>query len=219
MKNKLLTCIALAAGLTFAAAPADAATLTAQGITYQLDLTSITNGGLTGNFVLAISGINAATDLEGGRTGINAFAFGDPSIGNAVAGVSSGFTFLTGGLNSGGCNSNGNFFCFTNTSTIFPDPLSGSLSLVFSVTSDSIGSWINWAPDFKIDWVGSKNNYDLVSQTIPVNNCSSGTCPTPDPQSAVPEPATWAMMLLGFAGIGAAMRRRNRTGGKLLQLA
>jgi hypothetical protein len=27
---------------------------------------------------------------------------------------------------------------------------------------------------------------------------------------AVPEPATWAMMLVGFAGIGAAMRRRRR---------
>ena len=27
---------------------------------------------------------------------------------------------------------------------------------------------------------------------------------------AVPEPATWAMMLLGFAGIGASMRRRRR---------
>jgi hypothetical protein len=28
--------------------------------------------------------------------------------------------------------------------------------------------------------------------------------------AAVPEPATWAMMLLGFAGIGAVMRRRRR---------
>lgn len=27
---------------------------------------------------------------------------------------------------------------------------------------------------------------------------------------AVPEPATWAMMLVGFAGIGMAMRRRSR---------
>ena len=26
----------------------------------------------------------------------------------------------------------------------------------------------------------------------------------------VPEPATWAMMLLGFGGIGMAMRRRRR---------
>jgi hypothetical protein len=29
--------------------------------------------------------------------------------------------------------------------------------------------------------------------------------------SGVPEPATWAMMILGFAGVGAALRRRNCT--------
>lgn len=29
-------------------------------------------------------------------------------------------------------------------------------------------------------------------------------------QAAVPEPATWAMMLFGFGGIGLAMRRRRR---------
>ena len=31
----------------------------------------------------------------------------------------------------------------------------------------------------------------------------------PQPVSPVPEPATWAMMLLGFGGIGFAMRRRK----------
>jgi hypothetical protein len=35
---------------------------------------------------------------------------------------------------------------------------------------------------------------------------------------AVPEPATWGMMLLGFAGIGMAMRRRRRSG-TLMQIA
>jgi hypothetical protein len=30
------------------------------------------------------------------------------------------------------------------------------------------------------------------------------------PVSAVPEPATWAMMLGGFGLLGAATRRRNR---------
>jgi hypothetical protein len=37
--------------------------------------------------------------------------------------------------------------------------------------------------------------------------------------AAVPEPATWGMMLLGFAGIGVAMRRSRRRGGALMQIA
>ena len=37
-------------------------------------------------------------------------------------------------------------------------------------------------------------------------------------QAAVPEPATWAMMLIGFGGIGLAMRRR-RSGVALAQVA
>lgn len=36
---------------------------------------------------------------------------------------------------------------------------------------------------------------------------------------AVPEPATWALMLLGFGGIGMAMRRSRRRNGGLLQVA
>lgn len=33
--------------------------------------------------------------------------------------------------------------------------------------------------------------------------------PDPDPVGDVPEPATWAMMLLGFGGMGAVLRRRR----------
>lgn len=44
--------------------------------------------------------------------------------------------------------------------------------------------------------------------------CLQGaTCTIAQPQAvpaAVPEPATWAMMLLGFGGIGSAIRRRRR---------
>ena len=39
------------------------------------------------------------------------------------------------------------------------------------------------------------------------------------PTTAVPEPATWAMMLLGFGGIGMAMRRSRKSNGRLLQIA
>jgi hypothetical protein len=35
----------------------------------------------------------------------------------------------------------------------------------------------------------------------------------------VPEPSTWAMMLLGFGGIGMAMRRGRKQNGRLLQIA
>ena len=38
--------------------------------------------------------------------------------------------------------------------------------------------------------------------------CASATSLGPA-ESAVPEPATWAMMLLGFGGIGFSMRRRK----------
>ena len=37
--------------------------------------------------------------------------------------------------------------------------------------------------------------------------------------AAVPEPATWAMMLLGFGGIGFAMRRGRKQNRRLLQVA
>ena len=36
---------------------------------------------------------------------------------------------------------------------------------------------------------------------------------------AVPEPATWAMMLMGFGAAGYAMRRRRRRHGEILQIA
>ena len=36
-------------------------------------------------------------------------------------------------------------------------------------------------------------------------------------QSAVPEPGTWAMMLLGFGGMGVVMRRRRRTANPLMR--
>jgi hypothetical protein len=37
--------------------------------------------------------------------------------------------------------------------------------------------------------------------------------PTPTPFSAVPEPGTWAMMLLGFGMIGLTLRRRRAAEG------
>ena len=42
---------------------------------------------------------------------------------------------------------------------------------------------------------------------------------SPPPPPSVPEPATWAMMLMGFGAAGAALRRNRRKSSKLLQIA
>lgn len=50
---------------------------------------------------------------------------------------------------------------------------------------------------------GNPDNPDTGNPTNPNN-------PTPEtPVPAVPEPATWAMLILGFATLGSAMRRRR----------
>jgi hypothetical protein len=37
--------------------------------------------------------------------------------------------------------------------------------------------------------------------------------------AAVPEPATWALMLMGFGAVGYSMRRRGATARPMLQMA
>jgi len=213
--QRFLTAAAAVAASAFAglvAQPASATSLIADGVTYTLNLNSISAN--TAFFTLFISGENTASDTEGGRTGVNAIAFNNPTGGTVTGGTLAGFNFVAGGLSSGGCNGSGNFFCFDNPS-IPPTPttpLSGLLTFNFSATANTAGVWTSYKlPDFKIDWVGSKNNYDLVSLGIPVNNCTDVSCRPPNPEGdAVPEPATWAMMLVGFGLVGGAMRRRKQ---------
>ena len=201
---KLPLGISLAAIALIAASPASAQNLVWNGVTYNLTQDSISADGLTSFFTLLISGENTASDTEGGRTGINAIAFNEPLNGTVVSATMTsptGYNFILGGLNSSGCqiNANANFFCFDNTA-IGPTPttpLSGPLTFTFNVTANTAGLWLNYAPSFKIDWVGTQRNYDLVSQPIPVN-------------TGVPESATWAMMLLGFGAVGYMMRRRRK---------
>jgi hypothetical protein len=50
------------------------------------------------------------------------------------------------------------------------------------------------------------------------NDCPSGEG-TPTTTRPVPEPATWALMLLGFAGVGVAMRRGRKSKPALMQVA
>jgi hypothetical protein len=93
------------------------AVLVDQGITYTLTEADIAGQPLTDRFTLTITGINAAADAEGGRSGVNAIAFTQPTgFVSATLTSPANWTTINGGLNSTGCDGSGNFFCFDNHS-------------------------------------------------------------------------------------------------------
>jgi hypothetical protein len=186
---------AMSVAACIASMPAKAS-LVADGITYTLTETTTANP-LTDQFTLGITGINGASDTEKGRFGVQSFAFTQPTN-FVLATAPTGFTESLGGLDSSGCNATGNFYCFTAITTPTTQlPADSTLSYVFTVTTSAAGSFSGYVPDLKINWVGTNNNYDLVSQPI-----------TP---TAVPLPAAAWLLLSGIAGMGAMARRRRLT--------
>lgn len=155
--------VAIAFLAVIGASSADAG-LVADGVTYNLFETPLT--ATTAQFDLNIAGINGPSDTEGARSGVEAFALTPPA--NFSGATLSGFTEMNGGLNANACDGSGNFFCFKANTTPPATPalaVNSTLDLVFDMTLSS-GTFAGYSPAFKINWVGSKNHYDLVSDTL-----------------------------------------------------
>lgn len=209
MKTKFL---GFAVALVGCVAVLPAYALTADGLTYTLTAFKTANPDVD-NYTLTISGINAPSDTEGGRYGVLALAFNEPS-GFVSATAPSGFTEMSGGLDASGCTGSGNFFCFKDNGSITQSALAANSQLTFdfSVNATGLSTWGSMATpdDFKITWDGSNSKthrdgtftsgYDLVSENLQ---------PTPAKAPEI-DPASASAALTFLAGGLTVLRGRRR---------
>ncbi len=217
MKLGKLAAVGAAAAALLMAGSASATTFIANS--------SNTSGGskLSGSTTLEVSTVSNTeftfditnpTAGWSGAVGLGAFAFNTNSIGTSgtitaseTSPGSQAGTFMAGGLNSGGCDGSGAFFCFSFAPTV---AVASEMDFDIKTTGTFDLSTTN-LPDLKIEFVNSagKKVESLFSADIPL--CTTA-CPVPTTNGGggVPEPATWAMMLVGVGMVGGAMRMRRK---------
>ena len=191
---------ALAVSALVAAAPAGAATVfqsTFNGATFTLTQTSDTTA------TFDIAGVDALSGNWASASYLGAFSFKGLGPSSVTATLSGGGSTnsQSGGLAAGGCNGNGaGFICFD----LSPNAaIAGKTNLTFDLVANS-GLFDVSSPHLKILWSNSSSRDnkvgDLFSQDLGFVGNGGG----------VPEPATWALMIMGFGAVGGAMRVRRR---------
>lgn len=91
-----------------------------------------------------------------------------------------------------------------------PDFFADLIGSVGGAGGDNGGVNVSFAPSTQIFHSSLIGDFTLHLNDVAVSGTTGLAAPiTGYIQAAVPEPATWAMMLVGFAGIGFAMRRRR----------
>lgn len=198
--KKFIGAACATAALFLSASVAQAATIyqtSFQGATFTITQNSATSA------TFDIAGVNALTGNWAGAQYLGAFSFkgiGANALTATLAGGGASVNSISGGLAAGGCNGNGaGFVCFDYAPNI---ATAGKTNLTFNlVATNGTFDFADGGPHLKILWSnnGTQDQKvgDLFSQDIP------------GLKSAVPEPATWAMMIAGFGLAGVSIRRRR----------
>ena len=221
MKLRNLLLGAAMAVATASSANAAVVVLDFEGVGDQAAVNNFYNGGTDSqgnsgaNYGVSFSGATLGViDLDAGGSGnfanepssktIMFFLNGNNAILNHAAGFSTGFSFFYSSSTAAvvnvydGLNATGN--------------LLGSLNLAAqyggnNCVGDPSGGFCNWtAVGVAFGGLAKSIDFGGTANQTGFDNITFGS---DTPGSAVPEPATWAMMIAGFGMAGAALRRRQ----------
>ncbi len=175
------------------------------GLTATVDLGTLA-GGSTQYFWGSLPGVSSSTSPGN----LTAYDYDDEYIGTSA--IIPDPTCGGGGCAPGGgaqwYAQVGNFNV-TFTATVSGGAYGGdAVFSVFSPNSNATGGFVGWEG---LDPNGFSESplYDVHTGVVTgdLANIDLGLPPPP----GLPEPATWAMMLVGFGGLGVAMRSRRKT--------
>ena len=212
--------LGLVALATTLAAPASSAvvTLDFEGIDDLTSVGSYYNGGGGTNYGISFSDDTLAiVDSDAGGSGnfanepsastVMFFLDSNNAVLNYAAGFDTGFSFWYSSATAA-------------TVTIYSDEnktgsVLGTIDLAAQHTQncagDPNGTFCNWT-NIGTTFAGSAKSIDFggTANFTAYDNITFGSAVAGGGSGAVPEPATWAMMIGGFGAIGGAMRYRRR---------
>jgi len=220
MRRILMIALASAA-VGLAATPASAATLqTCNGANCVTGTTNVNLGSFDAPGSTTVTGTVGIGGPEVDFTSANGLLetnTGAATIFTASGGLLSQLTFT---LMSGG---------FTSAEFNLENGSATSMDVTLTVAN----CLVNCTRVISLTNANGSNIFDIIGDTGEVFTTASFSTTSPngfndfkqlrlvlaDSVSAVPEPGTWGLMLLGFAGVGMALRRSRKRGGALMQVA